>query len=450
MRIRAEFLEKSLRCGDAVAWAWLRETKCLYVLHLAAKIAEQFASLLQPAKDLALDMEPLTRGMFTSSFWYRAILAAIAQLQYGFDEQTDLRQLKAENDKQEACGLVKIHFDPNVKGNELLECKLNRVACFIPCAWVQPILDSYATEQIEGRVKFIYPKGDDTMSLLAIPITDSKSTMLLPDMTKLYPACKEAFVSGVLSRKGAQCFSTNTTTRWSFHIPIIHNNLPRDVDLVPRRHLPSQRPVELLPHVQGDISLQALPHHVFLTSLNVDPEKLQLISIRDRLTISDMFFNEGARTLSRHELENIWETLHGVQDMGRIRLDSVQEGVNERWEEMISRVRQLPMGAGYPIVDPYLYLTHLTARDIQSGSDLFPVPSAASLAAAAPSMQKQMLSVALFPRVAKLALDHAPWLTESILQVDNKDILAMLNDEQLLSIRIQTMMDVMSANPLTT
>ena len=73
---------------------------------------------------------------------------------------------------------------------------------------------------------------------------------------------------------------------------------------------------------------------------------------------------------------------------------------------------------------------------------------AATLAAAPPSMQKQLLGQALFPAVARLQPDLAGKLTGMMLEMDNSDLLPLLDSDWLLQQRVDEALRVYWASSL--
>merc|ERR1719311_1210576 len=71
--------------------------------------------------------------------------------------------------------------------------------------------------------------------------------------------------------------------------------------------------------------------------------------------------------------------------------------------------------------------------------------TAASLAAASPGMQKQMLGEKLFPLVAKLQPELAGKIVGMMLEMDNSELLMQLESEQMLNAKINEAMTVLQS-----
>merc|ERR1719335_384451 len=69
--------------------------------------------------------------------------------------------------------------------------------------------------------------------------------------------------------------------------------------------------------------------------------------------------------------------------------------------------------------------------------------SAASLAAATPAMQKQMLGEKLFASVAKMQPELAGKITGMMLEMDNSELLILLESESQLKLKIDEAMRVL-------
>merc|ERR1719311_21115 len=70
--------------------------------------------------------------------------------------------------------------------------------------------------------------------------------------------------------------------------------------------------------------------------------------------------------------------------------------------------------------------------------------SAAALAAAPPSMQKQMLGTKLYPRVAKYQPELAGKVTGMMLEMDNSELLILLESENQLKNKVDEALRVLS------
>merc|ERR1719311_1182436 len=71
--------------------------------------------------------------------------------------------------------------------------------------------------------------------------------------------------------------------------------------------------------------------------------------------------------------------------------------------------------------------------------------NAASLAAAPPGVQKQMLGEKLFPAIAKLQPELAGKVTGMMLEMDNSELLMLLESEQQLKIKVDEALRVLEA-----
>merc|ERR1719310_2082002 len=72
--------------------------------------------------------------------------------------------------------------------------------------------------------------------------------------------------------------------------------------------------------------------------------------------------------------------------------------------------------------------------------------NAASLAAAPPGVQKQMLGEKLFPAIAKIQPELAGKITGMMLEMDNSELLILLESEPQLKIKVDEAMRVLEGN----
>merc|ERR1711870_104685 len=72
--------------------------------------------------------------------------------------------------------------------------------------------------------------------------------------------------------------------------------------------------------------------------------------------------------------------------------------------------------------------------------------NAATLAAAPPSVQKQMIGEKLFPAIAKYQPELAGKITGMMLEMDNSELLILLESEQQLKGKVDEAMNVLQSN----
>merc|ERR1719335_147693 len=71
--------------------------------------------------------------------------------------------------------------------------------------------------------------------------------------------------------------------------------------------------------------------------------------------------------------------------------------------------------------------------------------SAATLAAAPPAVQKQMIGEKLYPAIARLQPELSGKITGMMLEMDNSELLILLESEQQLKVKVDEAMRVLSA-----
>merc|ERR1719229_1909064 len=72
--------------------------------------------------------------------------------------------------------------------------------------------------------------------------------------------------------------------------------------------------------------------------------------------------------------------------------------------------------------------------------------SASALAAAPPSVQKQMIGEKLFPMIAKQQPELAGKITGMMLEMDNSELLILLESEQQLNVKVDEALRVLGQN----
>merc|ERR1719336_671994 len=72
--------------------------------------------------------------------------------------------------------------------------------------------------------------------------------------------------------------------------------------------------------------------------------------------------------------------------------------------------------------------------------------NAASLAAAPPSLQKQMIGEKLFPAISKYQPELAGKITGMMLEMDNSELLILLESEQQLKIKVEEALRVLEGS----
>merc|ERR1712187_441538 len=72
--------------------------------------------------------------------------------------------------------------------------------------------------------------------------------------------------------------------------------------------------------------------------------------------------------------------------------------------------------------------------------------NAATLAAAPPPVQKQMIGEKLFPAIAKFQPELAGKITGMMLEMDNSELLILLESDQQLRIKVDEAMSVLQQN----
>merc|ERR1740121_2811568 len=72
--------------------------------------------------------------------------------------------------------------------------------------------------------------------------------------------------------------------------------------------------------------------------------------------------------------------------------------------------------------------------------------NAAALAAAPPSVQKQMIGEKIFPAIARYQPELAGKITGMMLEMDNSELLILLESEQQLKIKVDEAMVVLQTN----
>merc|ERR1712061_731684 len=72
--------------------------------------------------------------------------------------------------------------------------------------------------------------------------------------------------------------------------------------------------------------------------------------------------------------------------------------------------------------------------------------NASALAAAPPSVQKQMIGEKLFPAISKFQPEMAGKITGMMLEMDNSELLILLESEQQLKVKVDEAMQVLQAN----
>merc|ERR1712151_732229 len=86
----------------------------------------------------------------------------------------------------------------------------------------------------------------------------------------------------------------------------------------------------------------------------------------------------------------------------------------------------------------------------QQGAAAGPGPgqglNAAALAAAPPSVQKQMIGEKLFPAISRFQPELAGKITGMMLEMDNSELLILLESEQQLKVKVDEAMNVLQTN----
>merc|ERR1719253_2572338 len=95
--------------------------------------------------------------------------------------------------------------------------------------------------------------------------------------------------------------------------------------------------------------------------------------------------------------------------------------------------QQMPRPAAAPAAQP------------QAGGAGAPL-SASALAAAPPSVQKQMIGEKLFPAIAKQQPELAGKITGMMLEMDNSELLILLESEQQMQVKIEEAMRVLGGS----
>ena len=412
---RAEMLERTLREGEREAWAWLEDVRPQILMHFAAQIARTVTHFLLPAQDFAVEMHEELQCLFTSSFWYRQIMTNMADLQYGNMRSQEMLQRKQEHESTPPVGLVKLLFDTTKENNSILLCKVNRIQFFVPTAIIQPLVEGHGFEVTGDRAKFScldhsapYWTG---MSMLTLNVTWTRPLDCLPDIRQYFPACQEAFAEGILNDTAA-CLFINSTTTKCIQIPVYHADLLKSKTAVPKTAMPMAWATNWRGNVSDDDTARHITHHEFLTSLNMDPITLSIVSTSGAKTLESIFMSHR-RLESRYRLEHIWADLYTDYEYHHV-TDKRPLTEQDRRDLVTLRTRFPPV-KGFELTEPYQYLTHLTPQGIEIGRDIYEVPTPAALAAAPPAAQKRMIGFPLFERLFLMSPHHATFLANKLL-----------------------------------